>query len=201
MMLCFIAICLFISSNAYYLACNSRNCITNSNIYDLHDIIKKQYYICYDNFSIYNREHYILCYNNIISFTEIKYTIKRCDNHNYVNDKQLCKYMSNDPTNCTINSIPIFIDYNMELKNSMVKSNFTIKLYNLEKISKKFISMQLQTDALDKNAYAIVEYYEKIFKIPEKKCENVRIDKVLKKTCKWYNIEYLEISYKFLYLL
>jgi hypothetical protein len=42
-MIYFIVILLILNTNAYYLACNSKDCITNSNIYELHNIIKQKY--------------------------------------------------------------------------------------------------------------------------------------------------------------
>jgi hypothetical protein len=66
--------------------------------------------------------------------------------------------------------------------------------------SKTNILMQLQTDGLNNNAYAIVNYNEKMFTIPEKKCNIIKIGKMMKRNCKYYDIQYLEISYIFVYL-
>jgi len=201
-MIYFISILLFLNANAYYLACNSKDCITNSNIYELHNIIKQKYYICYDNFTIYDREHYMLCYDKIISVNEIMYNIKRCDYHNYQKyNGEICKPISNDPVNCTINSIPILNNNDIILENSMIKSDIIVKLYNLNEISKDFIKIKLQNDALDKKAYAIIEYNENTLKIPEKKCKYKIYGKVLRRICKFYDIEHLQISYRLISLI
>lgn len=201
-MIYFIVILFFLNTNAYYLACNSKDCITNTNIYELHNIIKQKYYTCYDNFTIHNREHYMLCYDKIISFTKIMYNIKRCDYHNYQNyDGELCKPISNDPSNCTINSIPILPNNNTKLEKSIIQSDIIVKLYNLNEISKDFIKIKLQTDALDKKAYAIIEYNENILKIPEKKCKHRRYGKILRRICKFHDIEHLQISYRLVLLI
>lgn len=197
-MIYFIFILFFLNTNAYYLACNSKDCMTNTNLYELHNIIKEKHYTCYDNFTIYNREHYMLCYDKIISFSGIMYNIKRCDYHNYDNyNGEICKPISNDPSNCTISPIPILDDdYGIELEKSMIKSDIIVKLYNINETSKEIININLQNDALNKKAYAIMEYNENILKIPEKKCKHKRYGKVFRKICKWYDTEHLQISYR-----
>ena len=200
-MIYFIVILFFLNTSAYYLACNSKDCITNTDIYELHDIIKQKHYTCYNNYTINNREHYMLCYDKIISFSGITYNIKKCDYHNYDNyDEKIYKPISNDPSNCTISPIPI-LNNDIKLDNSMIKSDIIVKLYKINETSKNSIRINLQNDAFNKKAYAIIEYNENILKIPEEKCKHKRYGKVLRKKCKWYDIEHLQISYRLVLLI
>ena len=185
--------------NAYYLACNKKDCITNSNLSELHKIIKKQNFVCYDNYNKYKREHELLCYNNIISFAEIRYNIKRCDDYILSNNdniyKPVCKLISNDPFNCTITPIPILRD-NIILDNSIIQSDLIEKIYDIK--TKQNIYVQLEFDALNNKAYGIINYNESIITIPIKKCKIRKIGKLRRRICKWYNEEYLKINYRYI---
>ena len=161
-------------------------------------MIKKDYYSCYHY--MYHNEYKFQCYNTI--FYLIKYTVKKCDRYNYINPQDLYKPISNEPSKCTQNPIPILENYQDFIsKDLIVQSDLITKSYNLNKLSRDKISKELQKDAKDaKDAYAIIEYNEKILEIPERKCKKKMIGIVVIKRCKTYNTNYLEISYKLINL-
>jgi len=153
-------ITLFSITYSYYLACDSITCVSSLHIEEIIETIKPKYYSCYyDNFQN-KREFNIVCYSNFYSLSYDIFNIKKCDNIDY--EKISYKLISNEPSICTINNVPMYINNNFTDDNFFNKSKPVIRLDNLNRINKYNIVKEIQIDAYNKNAVAIVEYTETI---------------------------------------
>ena len=192
----FIIIC-FVFSTAYYIACDTKDCDANINLQEIQNKIKKQYFSCYIT-TINNRESKISCYKHFYSFFHTDYYIFKCDMYDY--EKIIKKNISNELNLCTNNPIPIYSNKDFDNLNmiSIKEISTFVKYYEI--INYKEIDKQLEKEALNNNAYAIIKHDKKLIVEPKKKCRRVRFGKVLFRKCQWINVSYWEIKYELLFI-